>query len=201
MVKNGEHKCTKMFRSQSAEDKAVPEDEASVSKSNQATSSLEGEPGSKQSFSPKSSAVIENIVMPSKELAKDADGFSSPLFTGVMTFFMGIATMMKVSRTMSKKVTDANMPPSVETKFRNQEPTAANLPPPASISPAEMMTEEMLHTAVNRAHALEQELVATKKALEDAVAQQKELLAYIEKEKKKRKKRICTSGDGRQSHC
>ncbi|KAE8707106.1 Phosphatidylinositol/phosphatidylcholine transfer protein SFH6 [Hibiscus syriacus] len=254
MVKNGEHKCTKKFQSQSAEDKTVPKDEAVVSRSDQATSPIEAEAGNKQSFSPKPFPDIENVQMIQNEkfvptvdkcaslaskagvhnetapvqtkdcyakqgTGQDPDGFSSPLFTGVMTFFMGIATMMKVSRTMSKKVTDANMASSAETEFRNQEPSAANLPPPASISPAEMMTvmkriseleeritdmnakpttmppekEELLNTAVNRADLLEQELVATKKALEDAVAQQKELLAYIEKKKKKRKKRFLVS--------
>lgn len=121
---------------------------------------------------------------------KDPDGFSSPIFTGVMTFVMGIATMMKVTRTMSQKVSDdSNAVNRVGTGVKNQEPSAANLPTPASISPAEMMTvmkriaeleeritvmntqptmmppekEELLNSAVNRADALEQELMATKK--------------------------------------
>ncbi|KAK5843744.1 hypothetical protein PVK06_006202 [Gossypium arboreum] len=252
MVQNGEHKCTKKSRHQSAEDKTVYNDEAMVSESNQASiSEAEAVPdaGNKQNISPKLSPVYENVqtsqnkkFMPMADRTvslalktgvhnekvpvrpkdvypmqhKDPDGFSSPIFTGVMTFVMGIATMMKVTRTMSQKVSDdSNAVNRVGTGVKNQEPSAANLPTPASISPAEMMTvmkriaeleeritvmntqptmmppekEELLNSAVNRADALEQELMATKKALEDAVAQQQELLAYIEK-KKKRKRRV-----------
>ncbi|KAK8304749.1 hypothetical protein V6Z11_D03G012800 [Gossypium hirsutum] len=172
------------------------------------------------SLAPKTGVHNEKVPVRSKDVYpmqhKDPDGFSSPIFTGVMTLVMGIATMMKVTRTMSQKVSDdSNAVNHVGTGVKNQEPSAANLPPPASISPAEMMTvmkriaeleeritimntqpttmppekEELLNSAVNRADALEQELMATKKALEDAVAQQQELLAYIEK-KKKRKRRV-----------
>ncbi|PPD95465.1 hypothetical protein GOBAR_DD07545 [Gossypium barbadense] len=136
----------------------------------------------------KVSIVAKADVYPMQH--KDPDGFSSPIFTGVMTFVMGIATMMKVTRTMSQKVSDdSNAVNHVGTGVKNQEPSAANLPPPASISPAEMMTvmkriaeleeritimntqpttmppekEELLNSAVNRADALEQELMATKK--------------------------------------
>ncbi|OVA08744.1 Cellular retinaldehyde binding/alpha-tocopherol transport [Macleaya cordata] len=47
--------------------------------------------------------------------------------------------------------------------------------------------EEKLDAAVTRVDALEQELLATKKALEDARVRQEELLAYIDKKKKKKK--------------
>ncbi|KAI3861679.1 hypothetical protein MKW98_000631, partial [Papaver atlanticum] len=47
--------------------------------------------------------------------------------------------------------------------------------------------EEKLDSAVVRVDALEQELTATKKALDDAKVRQEELIAYID-EKKKRKK-------------
>jgi len=59
-----------------------------------------------------------------------------------------------------------------------------------SIKPATMPVEkvEMLNAAVSRVDALEQELMATKKALEDSLVRQEELLAYIEKKKKKKKK-------------
>nr|CAD1838322.1 unnamed protein product [Ananas comosus var. bracteatus] len=55
--------------------------------------------------------------------------------------------------------------------------------------PAEMPSEkeEMLNAAVSRVEALESELAATKKALEDALARQEEILAYIDKKKKKSK--------------
>ncbi|XP_021273965.1 phosphatidylinositol/phosphatidylcholine transfer protein SFH12-like isoform X2 [Herrania umbratica] len=144
------------------------------------------------------------------------DGVSSHLFTGVMTFVMGIATMIRVTRNMPRKLTDANIYSSPvycdDTDVKSQEPSD-NLTP-AAISTAELMSvmkrmaeleervsfmnmkttamppekEEMLNSALNRADALEQELMATKKALEDSFAQQQELVAYLDK-KKKRKKR------------
>ncbi|XP_021273964.1 phosphatidylinositol/phosphatidylcholine transfer protein SFH12-like isoform X1 [Herrania umbratica] len=148
------------------------------------------------------------------------DGVSSHLFTGVMTFVMGIATMIRVTRNMPRKLTDANIYSSPvycdDTDVKSQEPSD-NLTP-AAISTAELMSvmkrmaeleervsfmnmkttamppekEEMLNSALNRADALEQELMATKKALEDSFAQQQELVAYLDK-KKKRKKRTLVS--------
>ncbi|KAK8367668.1 hypothetical protein V6Z12_A02G201300 [Gossypium hirsutum] len=64
MVQNGEHKCTKKSRPQSAEDKTVYNDEAMVSESNQASiSKAEAVPdaGNKQNISPKLSPVYENV--------------------------------------------------------------------------------------------------------------------------------------------
>ncbi|WRX10819.1 CRAL-TRIO lipid binding domain - like 4 [Theobroma cacao] len=151
-----------------------------------------------------------------QESGKVPDGPSSHLFTGVMTFVMGIATMIRVTRNMPRKLTDANIYSSPvycdDTDVKSQEPSD-NLTP-AAISTAELMSvmkrmaeleervsvmnmktttmppekEEMLNSALNRADALEQELMATKKALEDSFAQQQELVAYLDK-KKKRKKR------------
>ncbi|XP_074308918.1 phosphatidylinositol/phosphatidylcholine transfer protein SFH12-like isoform X2 [Silene latifolia] len=46
--------------------------------------------------------------------------------------------------------------------------------------------EEMLQVATTRVDALEHELNSTKKALEDALAKQEELLAFMEKKKKKK---------------
>ncbi|KAL9241660.1 hypothetical protein vseg_015746 [Gypsophila vaccaria] len=46
--------------------------------------------------------------------------------------------------------------------------------------------EEMIQVATSRVDVLEQELTATKKALEDALAKQEELLAFMEKKKKKK---------------
>ncbi|KAI3712201.1 hypothetical protein L1987_70752 [Smallanthus sonchifolius] len=53
--------------------------------------------------------------------------------------------------------------------------------------------EELLHAAVCRVDALEAELIATKKALHEALMRQEELLAYIDsqEEKKFRKKKFC----------
>ncbi|KAA8524173.1 hypothetical protein F0562_010396 [Nyssa sinensis] len=53
--------------------------------------------------------------------------------------------------------------------------------------------EELLNAAVCRVDALEAELIATKKALHDALMRQEELLAYIDsqEEAKFRKKKFC----------
>ncbi|XP_029123732.1 phosphatidylinositol/phosphatidylcholine transfer protein SFH6 isoform X2 [Elaeis guineensis] len=59
-----------------------------------------------------------------------------------------------------------------------------------SMKPAEMPVEkeEQLKDAVSRVNAMEAELAATKKALEDALARQEELVAYVDKKKKKKSK-------------
>ncbi|XWS29262.1 hypothetical protein CRYUN_Cryun24cG0013300 [Craigia yunnanensis] len=238
MVQNGEHKCTKKSQAQSIEEKTILEDETVLSKSIQASDSLDAEAdaGKKQSLSstlsrnniehPELSPVHENVQMSQDEtfvpmvdksvdfafqnkvqnenftaLSKDSytmqetckvpDGHSSHLFTGVMTFVMGIATMIRVTRNMPRKLTDANIYSSpvycVDTEVKSQEPSA--MISPAAMSTAELMSvmkriadleervrvmntkpttmppekEEMLNSAVNRADALEQELMATKK--------------------------------------
>ncbi|KAH7682792.1 Phosphatidylinositol transfer protein SEC14 and related proteins protein [Dioscorea alata] len=61
-----------------------------------------------------------------------------------------------------------------------------------SMKPAEMPLdkEEMLNAAVSRVEALEAELSVTKKLLEDALARQEEVLAYIDNKKKKKKNKL-----------
>ncbi|XP_028807228.1 phosphatidylinositol/phosphatidylcholine transfer protein SFH12-like [Neltuma alba] len=138
--------------------------------------------------------------------------FNYQLFTGVMAFVMGILTMVKMTRNMPKKINDGNFYSnptfSADPTYTGQVPANDPLP---TISAEEFMTvlkrmaeleekmvtmnipaymppekEEMLIAAMNRADVLEKELMATKKALEDSLAQQEELLAYIDKKKKKK---------------
>ena len=134
-------------------------------------------------------AMADSYTM--QETCKVPDGHSSHLFTGVMTFVMGIATMIRVTRNMPRKLTDANIYSSpvycVDTEIKSQEPSAKLSP--AAISSTELVfvmkrmaeleerltdmhmkpttmppeKEEMLNSALNRADALEQELMATKK--------------------------------------
>ncbi|XP_038999854.1 phosphatidylinositol/phosphatidylcholine transfer protein SFH12-like [Hibiscus syriacus] len=143
-----------------------------------------------------------------QENRKTPDVISSPLFNGVMTFVMGVATMVKVTRNMPIKASDVRpaLPAPLTVKIKE-------IPPQASITPNELESvmkrmaelearlaainmqsttmppekEEMLNSALRRADALEQELMATKKALEDSFAQQQELAEYIEKRKKKKR--------------
>ncbi|KAJ9147039.1 hypothetical protein P3X46_029244 [Hevea brasiliensis] len=143
---------------------------------------------------------------------KVPEGTGTPIFTGVMAFVMGIVTMIKVTRNMPKKLTNATIYSSpvycdeIEVKDRAKQSLES------TISSADYMTvikrvdqleervkvlsmkpamtlekEEMLNAAISRVDTLEQELMATKKALEDSFARQEELVAYIEKKKKKKK--------------
>ncbi|GMI76944.1 SEC14-LIKE 12, SEC14-like 12 [Hibiscus trionum] len=153
------------------------------------------------------------------EACRVPDGLSSNFFTGVMTFVMGIGAMMKVTRNMPRKPTDgsssSSQVTSVDTGANSQQPSSQE-PPPGAHSAEELMSvmkrmeeleerltvintkpsamppdkEELLNTALTRADALELELMATKKALEDSFAQQQELAAYLEKKKKKKKKTL-----------
>ncbi|KAH9711270.1 phosphatidylinositol/phosphatidylcholine transfer protein SFH12 [Citrus sinensis] len=136
---------------------------------------------------------------------------SSQLFTGVMAFVMGIVTMIRVTKNMPKKLTDATIYSNpgynvdevdrhkstpgiygaeyiaVMKRMAELEDAVAIL----SAKPAAMLAEkeEMLNAAVSRVDALEQELMSTRRALEDSLARQEELLAFIDKKKKKKKLR------------
>ncbi|KAL4343451.1 phosphatidylinositol/phosphatidylcholine transfer protein SFH12 isoform X1 [Arachis hypogaea] len=143
---------------------------------------------------------------------------NSQIFTGLMTFLMGIVTMVRMTRNMPKKLTDANFysnTASYSAYSKGQSSSSDEMTCP-TISVQEFMTvmkrmaeleekmgnlnntpfvmppdkEEMLNIAVSRADALERELMATRKALEDSLARQQEMTAYIEKKKKKKKKMV-----------
>ncbi|XP_042482684.1 phosphatidylinositol/phosphatidylcholine transfer protein SFH3-like isoform X2 [Macadamia integrifolia] len=149
------------------------------------------------------------------DASKGSDGLSGPIFSGLMAFVMGIVTMIRVSKDMPKKLTNATL---YSSSFNCADPMYKDkvhhhqVPAPTvslaeymtvmkrmgeleekvnvlSSKPAEMPAdkEEMLNAAVSRVDALEQELMATKKALEDSLAKQEELLDYLEKKKKKKK--------------
>uniref|UniRef100_F6GWT3 CRAL-TRIO domain-containing protein n=1 Tax=Vitis vinifera TaxID=29760 RepID=F6GWT3_VITVI len=146
---------------------------------------------------------------------KAPDGFSTQIFTGVMALVMGIVTMIRLTRTMPKKFTDANLYPGpiycVDAMIKSH-PYAHQLSAPVitgteflafmkrmaemedrvsvlSVKPTAMPAdkEDLLNAALIRIDTLERELAATKKTLEEAMAQQEEVLAYIEKKKKKKK--------------
>ncbi|KAM7251367.1 hypothetical protein ACFE04_023250 [Oxalis oulophora] len=142
----------------------------------------------------------------------DANG-GSQIFTGVMTLVMGVASMIRVTRNMPKKLTDtiySGPEYGVEALAKQEAPSQKIAAP--SISVAEYFAamqrmveledrvtvlsrkpampadkEEQLKTAISRIDFLEQELMAAKKSLEDSLAQQQELVAYLEKKKKKKK--------------
>ncbi|KAI3708081.1 hypothetical protein L2E82_37119 [Cichorium intybus] len=89
------------------------------------------------------------------------------------------------------KVVEAEVVSSVMKRLGELEDKVDTLNAKPSEMPYEK--EELLNAAVCRVDALEAELIATKKALHEALMRQEELLAYIDsqEEKKFRKKKFC----------
>nr|XP_043630962.1 phosphatidylinositol/phosphatidylcholine transfer protein SFH3-like [Erigeron canadensis] len=150
---------------------------------------------------------------PSDAYQASNDGFGNHIFTGMMTFMMGVMTMVRMTKSMPKKMTETSHYPSPAYEEPvKQSPNPYQLQAPGGISTAEYLSmmkrlgdleekvivltnrpiemppekEEMLNNALNRIESLEIELSATKKSLEDTRAQQQEFAAYLEKKKKKK---------------
>ncbi|XP_028773493.1 phosphatidylinositol/phosphatidylcholine transfer protein SFH8 isoform X1 [Neltuma alba] len=87
--------------------------------------------------------------------------------------------------------TEADLLPSMLKRLSELEEKVETLQSKPSAMPLEK--EELLNAAVYRVDALEAELIATKKALYEALMRQEELLAYIDRqeEAKLRKKKFC----------
>ncbi|CAO2815022.1 unnamed protein product [Amaranthus hypochondriacus] len=136
---------------------------------------------------------------------------NNPLMTGLMSVVMGIVTMIRLTRNVPKKLTDATLystpsycddssvnPHKLPEHVISEEEyfsmmkrmgelegkVIALSAKPATMPPEK---EEMLNDALNRVDVLEQQLSSTKKLLEEALQRQEELLAFIEKKKKKKK--------------
>ncbi|CAL4965326.1 unnamed protein product [Urochloa decumbens] len=155
-----------------------------------------------------------------KAVGNASNGSNPPLFGGVIALVMSIATMLRVTRNMPGKVVGSAIvgaKPSTITKSKSkiqarqrskispeavkaaedvvstkriadlEEKIIALLTKPATM-PADK--EEMLQAAVSRISALEEELAATKKDLQKTLECQGEIIAYIEKKKKKKSKRL-----------
>ncbi|CAN0919195.1 Phosphatidylinositol/phosphatidylcholine transfer protein SFH10 [Linum grandiflorum] len=145
-----------------------------------------------------------------------AEGASSPLITGVMAFVTGIVTMIKVTRNMPKKLSNGTVYPgpmyyeepmpravqpvvtqpavptvavsefmAVVKKMNEMEDKVTVLSNRPNLMPPEK--EDLLNAALSRIDTLEEELAATKKALDESTPAQQEVLAYLERKKKKKK--------------
>lgn len=155
-------------------------------------------------------------IFPMHHTSKAHQRLTNHIFTGMMAFVMGIVTMIRFTSNMPKKLTEAMLYSSqiydADTMIKGP-PNVHKLLPEPIVSSTEYMSilkkmadledkvsvlslktpamppekEELLNAAMSRIYSLEQELSATKKALEDALARQQELLAYIDKKKKKKK--------------
>lgn len=147
------------------------------------------------------------------DACKMPDRFSSQIFSGVMTVVMGIVTMVRLTRNLPKKLTDSTFYSSpiycdddsmsgakmqlqgsaksgadfvsVMKRMAELEERVTVMSMKQVAMPPEK--EAMLNTALSRVDVLEKELMETKKALEESLARQEELVAYLDKKKKKKK--------------
>ncbi|KAG6410789.1 hypothetical protein SASPL_128858 [Salvia splendens] len=161
------------------------------------------------------SLMLVKEFFPGINSCKNPDGFSNQIFTGVLTFVMGVVTMVRMTRNMPRRLTDSTLYSSSmrggDDMMKSREPVYET--PEAGVSREDYLImmkrmneleekmsivcqkpptmapekEEMLNSAITRIDALEQELQEAKKSLEQSLTQQEELLAYIEKKKKKKK--------------
>ncbi|CAN6446589.1 unnamed protein product [Victoria cruziana] len=139
------------------------------------------------------------------------DGISRHIFSGVMAVVMGIATVVRFTRGTSKKITesayadptfgadsmkkgrglpcDLSLPPVSGAEYACVVKRLCELEERFSAVNKKSEKEEILNAALKRVDVLENELAETKKALQDALSHQEELIAYLEKKKKKKKLR------------
>ncbi|KAK8626799.1 hypothetical protein V6N13_134430 [Hibiscus sabdariffa] len=138
---------------------------------------------------------------------------SNQVFGGIMAFVTGVITMIRLSRNMPKKLIGANMyggqvhyadpktaghapplpPPITSADYFSMMERMAELEDKVRVlmgKPATMPPEkaELLNAALIRVCTLEDEISATRKALEEALCKQQELQTYIDRKAKKKKK-------------
>ncbi|KAJ3692509.1 hypothetical protein LUZ60_012859 [Juncus effusus] len=163
-------------------------------------------------------AVVAGCNKDKLALSKDVkkggqDTFNRPIFGGVMALVMGVMTMLRASRNMPKKAGTAHVYSAGATvmkglaKTQTMGPVVSSIEYQAAIKrimeleekvvalstksiefPSEK--EELLKAAMSRVNHLEDELTSTKKALDDTLARQDEILAYIDKKKKKKRNKL-----------
>ncbi|OIW09655.1 hypothetical protein TanjilG_28254 [Lupinus angustifolius] len=215
MVQNGEHKCSRKCEPQVLEEKTTSEVPATKAYNYEDFVPAADKTAWKKVDDNDKFAVSkagEESYNTMADSCKIHEKVNSQIFTGVMAFVMGIVTMVRMTRNMPKKLTDANFYSNNSVYAGDQQVSSNQMTTNPAISAQEFVTvmkrmaeleekmvhmnqnasmppekEEMLNAAITRADALEQELMATKKALEDSLSQQEELSAYIEKKKKKKK--------------
>ncbi|CAK9320700.1 unnamed protein product [Citrullus colocynthis] len=139
-------------------------------------------------------------------------GLKSKVLASIVAFLMGISATVRLARTMPKKLTNASIYSKPvycvdDSMFKGQSQPPFLQPLPDYMStvkrmaeleervnnlctkPADMPREkeDLLNATISRVEVLEQELTLSKKVLEETMARQADIFAYIEKRKKKRK--------------
>ncbi|OMO75614.1 Cellular retinaldehyde binding/alpha-tocopherol transport [Corchorus olitorius] len=236
-VQNGDAKCTRRTMS-GIEDKACLEKcsfnaEPAMNTAEKSTLSPVPESPIKQNsqdsyayakFVPMVDKAVDNSWPQSMEgnkfdISKDcypvkgaAEGMNNNIFGGILAFVMGIVTMVRLSRSMPRKLTEAalyggqvyyankmitgapaQMPPMNSDDYITMMKRMAELEEkvtflvgkPATMPPEK---EELLSSALSRVCTLEEELSEAKKALDQALGKQQELQTYIDKKKKRKNK-------------
>ncbi|XP_061345593.1 phosphatidylinositol/phosphatidylcholine transfer protein SFH3-like [Gastrolobium bilobum] len=158
MVQNGDHKCSRKSESRVEEEKVVSEEHETSKVEENLTSQVS--PVCEEVPAIKASKQEDSIPVADKTALKKVDQIDT---AAASEEFM---TVMKRMKDLEEKMKIMN----------HQSPT---MPPEK---------EEMLYATISRADDLEKQLMATKKALENSLAQQEELSAYIEEKKQKKKR-------------
>ncbi|KAK7310621.1 hypothetical protein RJT34_08233 [Clitoria ternatea] len=158
--------------------------------------------------------VTKDIYAPSKDCfaninSKSLNGTSNNFVGGIMAIMMGFITMIRMTRNMPRKITEATlygstgyydgkmmkMPNISNNDYMTMMKRMAELEEKVTVLTMKPVMppekEELLNNALNRVSTLEQALATTKKELDDALAQQGQLQAQIDKKKKKKKKLVC----------
>ncbi|KAL4360672.1 hypothetical protein GQ457_04G001950 [Hibiscus cannabinus] len=137
---------------------------------------------------------------------------SNQVFGGIIAFVTGITTMIRLSRNMPQKLTEANVydgevscadrktaghpppltPPITSSDYFSMMERMANLEDKVRVLMGKPETmppekEELLNATLSRVCTLEEEISAAKKALADALGKQQELQTYIDRKTKKKK--------------
>nr|KYP66110.1 Sec14 cytosolic factor [Cajanus cajan] len=202
MVQNGEGKCMRKTLS-GIEEKAMLDDEPTFRK---IAEQLTFVPVIDKPVNASWEKAVQNDQL---ALSKDclpsnaSNGFRNPFTGGIMALLMGIITMIRMTKSMPKKVTEAAF-------YSNPVYSESNMMKAPVISADDQMAlmkrmveleekvkvlsmkpaippelEAMLNNALKRVSTLEQELDTTKKALNDALTRQVDLQAHVAKKKKK----------------
>ncbi|KAG5033677.1 hypothetical protein JHK87_008587 [Glycine soja] len=138
--------------------------------------------------------------------SKTCDGYSNHFVGGIMAIVMGIVTVIRLTRNMPRKITEAIVYGSSSGYYDGTMMKAPTISCNDYMAVMKRMAEleekvtvlsmrpviphekeEVLNNALCRVTTLEQDLVATKKALDDALARQVELQAQIDKKKNSNK--------------
>uniref|UniRef100_A0A1J3HNX5 Phosphatidylinositol/phosphatidylcholine transfer protein SFH3 n=1 Tax=Noccaea caerulescens TaxID=107243 RepID=A0A1J3HNX5_NOCCA len=214
MVQNGEGKCPRKTLS-NIEEKTISEYENPTNKSESSVKNKFDAENVK--FTPMVDKTVDASTWPtnlrktnftepedlySAVKPSERKGGEGYLFGGVMSLVMGLVTVVRLTKNMPRKLTEAaiyggeaekgektmvssqDYMSMVKRMAELEEKCRSLNNQPAAFSPEK---EEILTTALSRVDELEIQLSETKKTLEEAMVRQQEIMAYIEKKKKKKK--------------